>query len=233
MRHAPGRRGRLVDSLMPRRRSAPISWKSGEFKRDEESFKMPKLGAPEASRQQNQQLGNSLPVPVPEPDRLATPSLEGVGGGELRNRHPPKPVALESQPLAEQPRRWTVRRLEPTIGGGFHPGIEFPYLVIYREISPRRSASTKHRAWLACRLYVEPMAGRLLVLQCGLVADAAAGTSFSNTTRRTRPEPTRNGSADMMNTANRCRPPMATTRWPMPGQNWEWCCRSRMRTAAT
>jgi hypothetical protein len=42
-------------------------------------------------------------------------------------------VALESLPLAEQPHALDSSALEPTVGGGFHPGIEFPYLIIYRE----------------------------------------------------------------------------------------------------
>src|SRR3546814_3281267 len=47
-----------------------------------------------------------------------------------------EPISLEQLPLAEQPHALDSSALQPTIGGGFHPGIEFPYLILYREYFP-------------------------------------------------------------------------------------------------
>src|SRR5690606_32504630 len=43
MRHAPGKQGRLVDTLLPAPPQRPTSWKNDEFKRTEDDSKMPKL----------------------------------------------------------------------------------------------------------------------------------------------------------------------------------------------
>lgn len=44
-----------------------------------------------------------------------------------------KPKPLESYPLEDQPRAINFAALEPTVGGGFHPGIELTYNLKFRE----------------------------------------------------------------------------------------------------
>lgn len=133
MRHAPGKRGRLVDSLMPPPPARPTSWKNAEFKRDEEDFKMPKLWGTGGRPAQNKQLGNSLPDQWLSLTDWQLNHLKEWADGGFEVGGPPKAVPLESLPLADQPHALDSSALEPTIGGGFHPGIEFPYLIIYRE----------------------------------------------------------------------------------------------------
>lgn len=133
MRHAPGKRGRLVDSLMPPPPERPTRWKDEEFKRDEEDFKMPKLWGTGGKPAQNRELGNSLPDQFLSLTDWQLNHLKEWADGNFEVGVPPRPVALESLPLDEQPHALDSSALEPTIGGGFHPGIEFPYLIIYRE----------------------------------------------------------------------------------------------------
>ena len=133
MRHAPGKRGRLVDSLMPPPPKRPTSWKDEEFKREEEDFKMPKLWGTGGKPAQNRQLGVSLPDQFLSLTEWQLNHLKEWADGNFEVGVPPRPVALESLPLAEQPHALDSSALEPTVGGGFHPGIEFPYLIIYRE----------------------------------------------------------------------------------------------------
>ena len=61
MRHAPGKRGRLVNSLMPPPPARPTSWQNDEFKRDEDFSKMPKLWGTGGKPLQNEQLELGLP----------------------------------------------------------------------------------------------------------------------------------------------------------------------------
>jgi hypothetical protein len=133
MRHAPGKRGRLVDSLMPPPPERPTSWKDEEFKREEEDFKMPRLWGTGGKPAQNRQLGNSLPDQFLSLTDWQLNHLREWADGNFEVGVPPRPVALESLPLVEQPHALDSSALEPTVGGGFHPGIEFPYLIIYRE----------------------------------------------------------------------------------------------------
>jgi hypothetical protein len=133
MRHAPGKRGRLVDSLMPPPPERPTSWKDEEFKREEEDFKMPRLWGTGGKPAQNRQLGNSLPDQFLSLTDWQLHHLKEWADGNFEVGVPPRPVALESLPLAEQPHALDSSALEPTVGGGFHPGVEFPYLIIYRE----------------------------------------------------------------------------------------------------
>lgn len=133
MRHAPGKRGRLVDSLMPPPPQRPTSWKDEEFKREEEDFKMPKLWGTGGKPAQNRQLGNSLPDQFLSLTDWQLNHLKEWADGNFEVGAPPRPVALESLPLADQPHALDSSALEPTVGGGFHPGIEFPYLIMYRE----------------------------------------------------------------------------------------------------
>ena len=133
MRHAPGKRGRLVDSLMPPPPERPTSWKGEEFKRDEEDFKMPKLWGTGGKPAQNRQLGTNFPDQFLSLTDWQLNHLKEWADGKFEVGVPPRPVALESLPLAEQPHALDSSALEPTVGGGFHPGIELPYLIIYRE----------------------------------------------------------------------------------------------------
>ncbi|PRD41720.1 hypothetical protein C5748_19850 [Phyllobacterium phragmitis] len=133
MRHAAGKSGRLVDSLMPPPPERPTSWKNDEFKRDEEDYKMPKLWGTAGKPEQNKQLGNSFPNQFLSLTDLQLNHLKEWADGNFDVGVPPKPLTLGLLPLAEQPHALDASALEPTIGGGFHPGIEIPYLIIYRE----------------------------------------------------------------------------------------------------
>lgn len=133
MRHAPGKNGKLVDSLLPAPPARPTSWKSDEFKRKEEEFKMPKLWGTGGKPAQNEQLGNHLPDQFLSLTDWQLNHLKQWADGDFEVGVAPSPVSLEKLPLAEQPHALDSSALEPTIGGGFHPGIEFPYLIVYRE----------------------------------------------------------------------------------------------------
>lgn len=133
MRHAAGKRGMLVDSLLPAPPARPTSWKNEEFKRDEDDSQMPKLWGTAGKPLQNQQLGNNYPNQFLSLTNIQLNHMKEWAAGNFDVGTPPKPVALEALPLAEQPNALDSSALEPTIGGGFHPGIEFPYLIIYRE----------------------------------------------------------------------------------------------------
>lgn len=133
MRHAPGKRGRLVDSLLPAPPQRPTSWKSDEFKREENPAQMPKLWGSGGKPAQNEQLGHHLPEQFLSLTDWQLNRLKDWAEGDFEAGEPPKPVALEQLPLPQQPHALDSAALQPTIGGGFHPGIEFPYLVLYRE----------------------------------------------------------------------------------------------------
>ncbi|CAM5567771.1 LodA/GoxA family CTQ-dependent oxidase [Eoetvoesiella caeni] len=133
MRRAPGKNGRLVDSLLPAPPQRPISWKNEEFQRSEDDTKMPKLWGTGGKPAQNKQLGNNFPDQFLSLTDLQLNHLKEWADGNFEVGVPPKPVSLEQLPLAQQPHALDSSALEPTIGGGFHPGIEFPYLIIYRE----------------------------------------------------------------------------------------------------
>ncbi|CAG9933312.1 LodA/GoxA family CTQ-dependent oxidase [Candidatus Nitrotoga arctica] len=133
MRRAPGKSGKLVDSLLPAPPLRPTSWKSEEFNRPEEDRKMPKLWGSGGKPAQNQQLGIQLPDQFMSLTDLQLNHLKEWADGNFEVGVPQKPVSLEKLPLTMQPHALDSSALEPTIGGGFHPGIEFPYLIIYRE----------------------------------------------------------------------------------------------------
>jgi len=93
--------------------------------------KMPKLWGTGGKPLQNQQLGNNLPnqylsLTDWQLARMADWASNNFVTGSLQ-----KPRPLDEYPLAEQPLAMDCAALEPTIGGGFHPGIEFPYLIAY------------------------------------------------------------------------------------------------------
>lgn len=133
MRRAAGKNGRMVDSLMPPPPQRPTSWKSEEFKEPVEDYKMPKLWGSGGKPLQNQQLGNDLPDQFLSLTDWQLNHMKNWADGNFEVGVPIKPILLEQLPLAEQPHALDSSALQPTIGGGFHPGIEFPYLIIYRE----------------------------------------------------------------------------------------------------
>jgi len=133
MRRAPGKNGKLVDSLLPGPPQRPTSWKNEEFRRAEEDFKMPKLWGTGGKPEQNHELGMSLPDQFLSLTDWQLKRLQDWAEGDFEVGVPQEPVPLEQLPLAEQPHALDGAALQPTIGGGFHPGIEFPYLILYRE----------------------------------------------------------------------------------------------------
>nr|WP_283949942.1 LodA/GoxA family CTQ-dependent oxidase [Limobrevibacterium gyesilva] len=94
---------------------------------------MPKLWGSGGKPLQNQQLGNNLPDQFLSLTDWQLNHLKYWADGNFEVGVPQKPVSLEQLPLTEQPHALDSSALEPTIGGGFHPGIEFPYLILYRE----------------------------------------------------------------------------------------------------
>lgn len=133
MRHASGKRGRLVDSLLPPPPQRPTSWKDKEFQRQEVDTQMPKLWGSGGKPTQNKELGDHSPNQFLSLTDWQLNHLKNWADGNFEVGTPQKPVSLKQLPLARQPHALDSSALEPTIGGGFHPGIEFPYLIIYRE----------------------------------------------------------------------------------------------------
>lgn len=133
MRHAPGKNGRLVDSLLPAPPQRPTSWKNAEFQRAEDDKKMPKLWGTGGKPLQNQQLGTKMPDEFLSLTDWQLKHMKNWANGDFDVGTLQNPVALDDLPLAAQPHALDSSALEPTIGGGFHPGIEFPYLIIYKD----------------------------------------------------------------------------------------------------
>jgi len=133
MRHASGPQGRLVDSLMPPPPQKPTSWKNQAFKRQELDTLMPKLWGTGGKPLQNQQMDNELPNQFLSLTDWQLAHLKNWAEGNFDVGVLQSPVPLEKLPTAKQPHALDSAALEPTIGGGFHPGIEFPYLILYRE----------------------------------------------------------------------------------------------------
>ena len=144
MRHAPGPRGQLVDSLQPPPPQRPTSWKNTAFARSEQDYMMPKLWGTGGKPKQNAQLGNQLPDQFLSLTPLQLKHLKEWADGNFEVGIAQKPTPLEQLPLHEQPHALDSSALEPTIGGGFHPGIEFPYLIIYRENFAQAFRVNKH-----------------------------------------------------------------------------------------
>lgn len=135
MRHAAGDNSRLVDSLMPAPPLKPTSWKEPQFQRTARGNKMPKLWGSAGKPLQNQQLGHNLPNQyLSLTDWQLKHMKEWADNNfEVGSKDDIKPMPLDELPLEAQPHALDAAALEPTIGGGFHPGIEFPYLILYRE----------------------------------------------------------------------------------------------------
>ncbi len=125
MRHAPGRRARLVDSLMPPRRNDRRVGRTTNSSAVKKTSRCPSYGGTGGKPAQNQQLGNSLPDQFLSLTDWQLHHLKEWAEGNFEVGVPPKPAALESLPLAEQPHALDSSALEPTIGGGFHPASSF------------------------------------------------------------------------------------------------------------
>ena len=133
MRHPAGKNGRLVDSLMPPPPQKPTSWKKDEFKRIEQGSLMPVLWGSAGKPKQNEQLGNHFPNQFLALTAIQLNHIKEWADGNFEVGALQRPLQLEKLPTKDQPSALDASALEPTIGGGFHPGIEFPYLIIYRE----------------------------------------------------------------------------------------------------
>ncbi len=94
---------------------------------------MPILWGTAGKPLQNAQLGNNFPNQFLALTAIQLNHIKEWADGNFEVGELQQPLQLEKLPDAEQPRALDDSALEPTIGGGFHPGIEFPYLIIYRE----------------------------------------------------------------------------------------------------
>ena len=124
--------GKLIDTLpeMPPPASALPKKVSTRTPRGN---KMPKLSGTGGKPLQNQQLGNDLPNQYLSLTANDLKRMNDWACGTFVTGECPTPRPLEDIPVAEQPLAMDCAAMEPTIGGGFHPGIEFPYLICYRE----------------------------------------------------------------------------------------------------
>ncbi|MDO3383835.1 LodA/GoxA family CTQ-dependent oxidase [Gilvimarinus algae] len=132
MRTAEG--GRLIDTLPPAPPPAaappPRPAGTGPTARGN---KMPKLWGTGGKPLQNEQLGNNLPNQYLSLTDWQLQRMEDWANGDFDVGEPITPQPLDTLPLPQQPGAMDAAALEPTIGGGFHPGIEFPYLIAYPE----------------------------------------------------------------------------------------------------
>lgn len=99
--------------------------------------KMPKLWGTGGKPLQNQQLGHNEPNQYLSLTDWQLKHLKDWADGNFEVEpgvQPMAPPQLEDINIADQPRAMDEAALEPTIGGGFHPGIEFPYLICYPEL---------------------------------------------------------------------------------------------------
>lgn len=127
---------KLVDTLPPHPPTSAPPPEQEKAGRTARGNKMPKLWGTGGKPLQNQQLGNDLPnqyLSLTAND-LARMKDWADGNFEVDGAEPPNPVPLSEIPLDRQPLAMDCAALEPTIGGGFHPGIEFPYLICYPEL---------------------------------------------------------------------------------------------------
>ena len=95
--------------------------------------RMPKLWGTGGKPLQNDQLGHNLPNQYLSLTDWQLARLKDWAHGDFERGDPITPVPLQELPLEQQPGAMDAAALEPTIGGGFHPGIEFPYLICYPE----------------------------------------------------------------------------------------------------
>ncbi|MBL4674373.1 MAG: LodA/GoxA family CTQ-dependent oxidase [Arenicella sp.] len=131
MRHAEG--GKLVDTLPPAPpMSAPPPRKAGVGP-VERGNQMPKLWGTAGKPLQNDQLGHNIPNQYLSLTDWQLSRMKNWADGDFEVGTLEQPKPLDQLPLDQQPLAMNSAALEPTIGGGFHPGIEFPYLIAYRE----------------------------------------------------------------------------------------------------
>lgn len=131
LRHAED--GRLLSTLPPPPPAkAPSPRRAGEGPAAL-GDRMPKLWGSGGKPLQNRQLGNNLPNQYLSLTDWQLARVRDWAEGNFEVGEPQEPVPLSELPLAEQPGAMDAAALEPTIGGGFHPGIEFPYLIAYPE----------------------------------------------------------------------------------------------------
>ena len=95
---------------------------------------MPKLWGSGGKPLQNLQLNINNPDQYLSLTEWQLQHMENWANGIFTVNSKPVPVPLDQVPLANQPRAMNEAALEPTIGGGFHPGIEFPYLIMYKQL---------------------------------------------------------------------------------------------------
>ena len=194
---------------------------------------MPRLWGTGGKPLQNEQLGLSLPDQFLSLTDRQLNHLKEWAEGDFEVGTPPKPVALETLPLAEQPHALDSSALEPTIGGGFHPGIEFPYLILYRESFAEAFRVDKSIEPGSLSAYMSsPWQGDFWSCNVAWWPTQRPDIVFEYD-RKSQTRTYKEWFADTMNTVRRSRLPMVTIRWLMPGQDWVWCCRSRMRMAAS
>ncbi len=96
---------------------------------------MPKLWGTGGKPLQNDQLGNNLPNQY-----LSLTKWQRIRLADWADNNftvspdgPIVPKPLDQYSIEDQPTAMDQAALQPTIGGGFHPGIEFPYLIAYKE----------------------------------------------------------------------------------------------------
>ncbi|MDX2424778.1 MAG: LodA/GoxA family CTQ-dependent oxidase [Cycloclasticus sp.] len=98
--------------------------------------KMPKLWGTGGKPFQNEELGNNLPNQYLSLTDWQLKHLDNWANGDfvVDGNEPTPPKPLNEIPIKDQPLALDSAALEPTIGGGFHPGIEFPYLICYPQL---------------------------------------------------------------------------------------------------
>lgn len=133
MRHASGDNNRLVDSLLPAPPLRPTSWQDKKFDSSFDEHQMPKLWGTGGKPLQNQQLGDNFPNQFLSLTDWQLKHLKDWADGNFTVGELKPAPAIDAIALKDQPHALDAAALEPTIGGGFHPGIEFPYLIIYKE----------------------------------------------------------------------------------------------------
>ncbi len=94
---------------------------------------MPKLWGTGGKPLQNLQLDHNLPNQYLSLTAPQLARLQDWANGNFTPGTKVEPKPLEEIPLAQQPHAMDAAALQPTIGGGFHPGIEFPYLIRYQD----------------------------------------------------------------------------------------------------
>lgn len=92
---------------------------------------MPKLWGMGGKPEQNQRLGLNLPNQFLTLTEQQLRRMKEWAEGHFTVGEPFQPQALDQLPLSEQPRAMDTAALQPTVAGNWHPGIEFPYLIMY------------------------------------------------------------------------------------------------------